>query len=251
MDLTSLAILSLGGLMASLISTISGSGGGIILFAILNLFYAPKAAIAIHALTQIVSKITRIYVFKGHVKWKLFTPFAIGSLLGITLASFTLYQLPIEYLQTLIGFFLVIYSLFKKHLKKMPFIKLAKNDLSFLPLGFVGGFLSMGIGAAGPFMTPFMKENMEQKEVFIATKAFLGLWVSVCKSVLFLGFLSFPVGDFKVEIIFLCLFLFIGTLLGKKVHTYMSEKTFDIILRTCLLIVGVKLLYKAIPLLVS
>ena len=242
---SSLLVLTFGAIGASCLSAVSGMGGGIILFALLNIFYPPPVALALHALAQIASNGTRIAVFLRYVKWHLLVPYAIGSTVGIGLASAVFLSLPEQLMQMVIALFLASYALFNQQVARLPVIAVARHNLSFLPIGLLAGLLSMTLGAVGPVLSPFIKENIAHKESFIATKALLQIWVQCCKSVVLLTVFAFSVGDYAVELGLMIAALLSGTLLGKHWLKHINELWFDKLLRAALLLVAISMLLEA------
>ncbi len=246
MNTSVLLALSAGAVGASFFSALSGMGGGVILFALLNLFFVPQVALALHAFSQIFSNGARVVVFYKYVKWKLFLPYFFGSTIGVFCASYLFFFMPERFLQIIIALFLISYALFQKQISANPLVKFAKADRSFFVFGICAGLLSMTLGAVGPFLAPFLKENIEDKETFISTKAMLQLWVQILKSILFVTVFSFDFKIYYVELIFIAIGLILGTLLGKKIHEHIPEKLFSIVLRVTLFFIGTQMLYEIV-----
>jgi uncharacterized membrane protein YfcA len=246
MSLSLIFIISIGALCASFFSAISGMGGGIIFFALLNLFFDLPTSIALHALVQLMSNGSRVILYFKSVKKELILYYFLASSIGIYLAAHIYLSLPETLLKTVLGVFLLVYTIFFHQIKDIKMISFAKNNWAFVPIGLISGFLSMSIGAVGPLLTPFIKSNVGDKHKFIATKATLQFWVQLVKVILISSMLSFDYGQYSKEVLILCLCVILGTYLGKKVVGKMSDKTFEYILRGALFIASIKILYKPV-----
>ena len=61
----------------AMITSIAGAGGGTILLAYMLQFINPLVAIPIHGTVQLTSNITRAFLFRKYLVWKLILPFCI------------------------------------------------------------------------------------------------------------------------------------------------------------------------------
>ena len=236
-------------LISSAVSAISGLGGGILLFAILNLFVAPQVALALHAFAQFVSNLSRVAAYYRYFGWRLFPPFAAGSVGGVALAGYAFVSAPERVLEFAIGLLLGIYALFNDQISRSRAVRSVSRRRSFIVIGAATGFLSMIVGAAGPIMAPFLRENIKQMGIsgslghrmFIATKAVLQVWVQGCKCIVLLFAISFPVSDHTRELIILIAFVVTGTFVGRWVLGRLDTKLLDPIVRSVIFLVALKM----------
>ena len=82
-------ILILAAFITSSISAVLGMGGGIILLGIMAIII-PKGyiVVALHGIIQLVSNVTRFYVFRTHLKKEIIKQYFPGALLGLLISSF-------------------------------------------------------------------------------------------------------------------------------------------------------------------
>ena len=112
-----------------------------------------------------------------------------GAVTGAILGALVFTQTQLQWLQVLLGLFLVssVFSLGfgKKQSFKVP-------GWFFLPAGFVYAFLSGLIGSIGPVLNPFYLNYGLVKEEMIATKSAHVLVVHIVKNIAYaaLGVLS-------------------------------------------------------------
>ncbi len=249
-----LIALAAGASLTALVSAVSGMGGGILLFAFLNLFLSPQTALSLHAFAQLTSNVSRVLVYWEHVSWKMFLPFAIGGTVGVAVAGLVFFSLPERAFGLLIGLFLGAYALFNNRISRSPYVRSFTGRRSFAAIGAVTGFLSMIMGAAGPVLVPFLKENIRLSEeseerrmrIFIATKSMLQVWIQFAKSAAFLFVFSFPLQEYAKELIVLVIFIIIGTVSGRWVLGKIDKRYFDPMLRTAIFLVALKMSVEAI-----
>ena len=81
-------ILILAAFITSSISAVLGMGGGIILLGIMAIII-PKGyiVVALHGIIQLVSNLTRSYVFRKHIKKEIIKQYFPGALLGLLLSA--------------------------------------------------------------------------------------------------------------------------------------------------------------------
>ena len=223
-------------------------GGGIILLGIMAIMIPEGyTVVALHGIIQLVSNFTRSYVFQQHIKRDIIYQYFPGAVLGLSLSALiiflliTLFQvesakeIKIDFLKPLIGMF-IIWFLFGRRPKP-------KDDQSnFFGVGLVSGITTVFIGATGPLIAPFFLKGRLTKETIIANKAVCQAISHSGKIPLFIYFFQF---DYFAEIkllIPLVMAVFIGTNLGKKILVFIPEWVFQLLFKTALAIIAVKLM---------
>ena len=93
-------ILIIASFLTSSISAVLGMGGGIILLAIMAIII-PEGymVVALHGIVQLISNLTRSYVFRKHIRQSLIRQYFQGAVLGLGISSLIIF--------TLISFFQV------------------------------------------------------------------------------------------------------------------------------------------------
>lgn len=231
-----LAIVTAGAFFTSLLSGVVGMGGGITLLGVMALLLPAAWVVPLHAVVQLGSNTTRTFVFLRHVQWRLFAWYAPGLVVGVTVAALS-YSGRLEGFKPYIGVFLLFFLLMRRLAPKVPQLPLP----GYLVLGTATGFLTMYVGATGPFIAPFFLRDDLKKEEIVATKA-------VCQSVghflkipafLSLGF------DYESHLSTMALLLgavVIGTFCGKALLERMSRRAFVIFFETVLLVLALVLI---------
>ena len=92
----------------AMITSIAGAGGGTILLAYMLQFINPLVAIPIHGTVQLTSNITRAFLFRKYLVWKLILPFCIFLPLGVFVGLIIFKNLDAQKIKFLIGVFIIL-----------------------------------------------------------------------------------------------------------------------------------------------
>ena len=252
LDLAQLIILAISALITSSISAVLGMGGGIILLGIMAIIIPDGyMVIALHGMIQLFSNTTRTFIFRNHIKSYVIKDFGIGALIGAIISGLIIYiliqiydvdsasQIKVDFLKPIIGLFIIWYLFLKKPKKE-------RKTVSFLRVGGISGISSIFIGATGPLIAPFFLNGDFKKENIIANKAAGQMITHLTKIPLFIYFFNVSYIKEYAVLIPLIISVYIGTNLGKKVLSFIPEKTFKILFKICLTIIAVRLIVEQI-----
>ncbi|MBD2605896.1 sulfite exporter TauE/SafE family protein [Scytonema hofmannii FACHB-248] len=166
-----MVIFSLGivSFFAWLISTLAGGGSPFMLIPLVNSIQGAASVPPIITIGMFLGNAHRIGLFWRYIDWKLTLWYAPGGILGAMLGAYTFTQIHIDWLQLLIGVFLVV-SIFGFGLEQKETTFKVKAWY-ILPAGFVKAFVSGLIGTTGPVLNAFYLNYGLVKEELIATKA--------------------------------------------------------------------------------
>ena len=231
-------------LITAVISGIIGGGGGMLLLATLYCFLSHGEAVPTHATVQLAANGTRILAFLKHVDWRTLRRFLLGLVPGGVLGTLLLIQLgqPEQsepYLKMLVG----VYILAATFVPKSPRAEQrAASGRSFTIIGFVCGTAALTVGAIGPLMAPIFAREGFVKERLVATKSTCQMVAHVAKIPVFLCVRDLDLSRLGLVIALMCAVAIPGTLLGKYVLRFVSERHFKLIYRVALVVAGVKVL---------
>ena len=83
-----IAILIVAALLTSAISAVLGMGGGIILLGIMALIIPEGyVVVALHGIVQLISNLTRSFVFREHIRKDIIRQYLPGSVFGLSFSS--------------------------------------------------------------------------------------------------------------------------------------------------------------------
>jgi len=185
-------LLALASFIAWFISSLAGGGSPFIIIPMVNFLLEPQAIPPVVTTGMLLGNFQRALVLWRDIDWQLTWWYLPGAVLGAILGAFVFTQTELQWLQVLLGLFLVS-SVFSFGLgKKEQSFKV--KGWFFLPAGFIYAFLSGLIGSIGPVLNPFYLNYGLVKEKMIATKSAHVLVVHVAKMVTYAAFgaLSLP-----------------------------------------------------------
>jgi uncharacterized membrane protein YfcA len=236
LSLASLTILIITALLTSIISGMTGMAGGTILLAIIASLVETAYVVPLHATVQLASNSTRFLLFFKHIKWKIILFFLIGVLPGALIGIYIFKLLDKNLIKLLMGVFIIVVTYLPKSKKE------SKASFSnFLPVGFISGLIGIFFGAIGPFIAPFFLRKDVIKEELVATKAACQSITHIIKISLF-GFIGINIFPHWNILLYLCLAVILGTIVGKNLLTKMSDVVFKKIFTIMLTIIALRII---------
>ena len=161
-------IIFFAGLIAYIISTLSGGGGSLLLVPVINFLISAKATAPVINLGNLIGAPVRIVLFWKYINWKITVYYVPAAIAGTILSAWIFNNLKIQWLQIIVGLFLIS-TIFQYRFGKRE--RSFRMKLKwFIPLGFGVAFFSTLIGAMGPVLNPFYLNYGIEKEEMIATK---------------------------------------------------------------------------------
>jgi uncharacterized membrane protein YfcA len=211
------------GVVAYIISTLSGGGGSLLLVPVIGLLLGAKSAAPLINLGNLIGEPVRIVLFWKNIQWKIVKYYLPSAIAGAIFGAYLFSNLKLEWLQILVGLFLIS-TIFQFRFGKKE--KSFKMKLAwFIPIGFIVEFFSSFIGATGPVLNPFYLNYGLEKENMIATKTINSFFVGLVQVSTYaaLGALS---GNQWILGIVLGLGAGAGNLLGKRFLKKISNENF-------------------------
>ena len=215
-----------------------GIGGGTAMLGALAGAVPPGVIIAVHGLVQLGSNVGRTYVQRAHALWPLVARFAAGSLVGVVLGALFVVAVPERLLLALLGLFILAMAWVPK--PRIP--GLASTGL--IVGGGLSTFITMFVGATGPFVQALLLPLKLEKRQLIATHAACTTLQHLLK-VLAFGLLGFSFADWLPLVAAMILSGFIGTVAGTRLLEKLPERWFQITIKVALTVVGLDLLRRA------
>ena len=241
-------ILIIASFLTSSISAVLGMGGGIILLAIMALIIPEGyVVIALHGIIQLISNLTRSFVFKKHIRQSLIKQYFQGAVLGLSISSLIIFiliscfqvesakEIKIDFLKPLIGLFILWFLFGKRH-------RVKTDHPNFFGAGALSGLCTVFVGATGPLIAPFFLKGKLSKENIIANKAVCQAISHMGKIPLFVLFFNFNYFSEMQVLIPLTIAVIIGTNLGKQILQFIPEKVFRRLFRGTLTVIAIKLI---------
>jgi uncharacterized membrane protein YfcA len=216
-------ILLLAGIIAYIISTLSGGGGAIIMLPIVGFYLSPQVVAPVVNLGNMIGRPARLILFWNHIQWDIVKYYVPSALFGAIFGGFIFIQLESKWIQLVLGIFLLSTPFQFKMGKKKYSFKMKKEY--FIPLGFIVTLISTLFGATGAILNPFYLNMGLVKEKMIATKTANSFIAGIAQigSYAFLGALN---GNLWIWGLAIGTGAIIGNIIGKSLLSKMSEFNF-------------------------
>lgn len=224
--------------LTSAITAAFGIGGGMAMLGALAGTVPPGVIIAVHGLVQVGSNLGRTIVQRAHTRWPLVARFALGSLVGVVIGAWFVVALPERVLLGFLGAFILVMTWAPK--PRIP--GLASTGL------YIGGglasFVTMFVGATGPFVQALLLPLGLEKRQLIATHAACQTVQHFLKIFAFTA-LGFAFADWLPLIAAMILSGFLGTVAGTRLLEKLPERWFLVTVKAALTLIGLDLLRRA------
>jgi len=216
-------------LIAEIIGTVSGFGSSILFVPIASMFFDFKIVLGVTAVFHVFSNLSKLVFFKKNIDksivLKLGIPAVISVVFGAILTTF-IPQKNIELAMNIILIFLAWYLI--KNFNKT----LAQTDTNLVIGGSLSGFLAGLIGTGGAIRGLTLVAFNLEKNIFVATSAFIDLGVDLSRASIYI-FNGYFLKEHLTLIPFLIIISVLGTWLGKLI----LQKTSQIIFKYLVLII--------------
>lgn len=227
--------------IGSLITSLTGLGGGSLILAGLLLVYPPELAIPLHSFTQLTANGLRMSLFHKTVNWKVVGAYAALMLPAAWGAAKIFDLMNPSWLKVLVGTVILISIL---PLKVMPKHEPSLRTFSFL--GAISGFLGVFVGAVGPMVTPFFNRLKLERNGMIATKSAGQMLLQLSKIIAFGGAAGVNFMGLKENIGILVVGSLLGVGISIPIGKKISDEKFDLGVNILLALISIKVLYTGI-----
>lgn len=225
--------------LASTISATFGLGGGVAMLIALLSLTPPIIALPVHAIIQIGSNAGRAVMLRSHVMPIIVSWFIPGTLLGVLIGSQIFVNLPTAWLQTILALF-ILWTIWA------PKIRTRKiTDATYFGVGAITSFGAMFLGATGPLLGAFLSPDRYGRDATVSTHAVCMATQHLVKIVAF-GLLGFVIVEWLPLVLAMIVSGLFGTWAGGSALKKIPETTFQILFRSVLSLLALRLLYKAI-----
>jgi len=215
----------------------AGIGGGVVMLAAMASLLPPAAIIPVHAVVQVGSNIGRALVMRRRIDRTRLLPFLLGSLVGVTLGGSLAVNLPGEALRLVLGLFIL-------QTVWLPIAAMAAIKGRGLALGgAIASFLTMLVGATGPYVLALLKPLGLERRGIVATHAAMMTTQHGLKIIAF-GLLGFAFAPWLPLIAAMIAAGFVGTLIGSRLLGRLSEHQFELIIKTLLTVLALDLVLR-------
>jgi len=227
-------------LATSLLSGVIGMGGGVALVGVMAAMLEAPLVVPVHGVLQLVGNSARWLLLWRRVRFSLLLLYAPGLVAGVALAMRFYRGAELPWFRPLVGVFVLAFLAWDRFKPRRLVLPL----WVFLPAGFIGGVLSMLVGASGPYLAAFfLRDDMDREEI-VATKAALQSFGHLLKIPAFLS-LGFDYTARLDLILPLTAAALLGTYLGTRLLKRLDESAFRLAFRLLLGLLGLRLVAAA------
>jgi len=235
-----IAILTATSLVAATLSGVIGMGGGLLLLTVMAMVLDPLAVVPVHGVVQMVSNGTRTLRLLRDVHRGIFLRYVPMLGLGVWVGRSFYAGTDASWFRPVVGGFVLLalgWDLVKPKRLQVP-------GWVLLPGGFVGGILTVTVGATGPYLaTFFLRDDLDRRQV-VATKAAIQTVGHLAKIPAFLSLGFDYVGAWTV-ILPMTAAVVAGTLLGTHLLGRLPERGFKLAFRILLAVLAGNLILGA------
>lgn len=162
--------LSIVGLGAGTLTTLTGMGGGIMLVTLLAVAIGAESALVVSALALWVGNAHRLFLYRGEVRLDIAVPMALGIVPGAVIVATALPGIPnaVLYLAILAVSLLAVVRMVFRFTWRAP-------RRVLVPVGFVIGGLAATAGGAGLLVAPLLLGLGLTSGGYLATASLLAL----------------------------------------------------------------------------
>ena len=228
--------------LTAMINSIAAVGGGMTLFAIMISILPYAIVVPVHGVIQIWSSVTRVWVFRSHINYRLIRIYLItyipSAVLGV---YFWKTMVELEHLQPYLKIAMAVYLLMFLGNWTVK-IRTTNRTKLMLYAGGWSGVVALTAGSPAPVMAPlFIKADL-YKEEFIGTWALAGIVIHLAKLPLFYFIWKIIGAEHFWLIALLGIGVVMGTFIGKAALVHVSETLFRKLLTVVLLFLAAKLI---------
>ncbi|UTO04210.1 sulfite exporter TauE/SafE family protein [Moraxella sp. FZLJ2107] len=200
-------LLALVNFLTSLLTGITGLGGGSILVGLLPLFLPAAAIVPVHAAGQLASNASRAWFGRDSLDWRYVTPYVVGSLCGIAVFWLLVRFIDLEW----VPLFIAVYILLIVWVK--PIKRWLENRQNFFVIGFIQMGIGMFVGSPGPLHVPPLIQKYDDMNTAISTASVMMTFFHVLKIIAYMV-LGFHFLDYWQVIVMMSISAVIGSWLG-------------------------------------
>lgn len=227
-------------LLAEILGTIGGFGSSVFFVPLGNFYFDFYSVLGLTAIFHVSSNLSKIVLFKKGLDKRLLLYIGIPSVVFVILGGLLSKFANDLWLEMVLGFFLLLFSLFflvRKEVKVQPTKKnaIVGGTLS----GFSAGLLGTGGAIRGLTMAAF---NLK-KNAFIATSAFIDFMIDLTRSFVYYGN-GYISREILIYVPFLIVIGWVGTYLGKRILKYIPQENFKTLSLSLILLIGIITLLK-------
>ncbi len=225
----------------SLITSLTGLGGGTLILAGLLLVYPPAMAIPLHSFTQVTANGLRAGLYHKTVNWRVVGFYGLLMLPFAWLGAELFHLINPSWLKIFVGS-VILFSIIPLKFKPSG----EPRASTFVFIGAISGFLGIFVGAVGPMVTPFFNRLKLPREGMLSTKSAGQMILQISKIIAFSGGAGINFLSLKEYIGVLMLGSLLGVVISIPIGKKISDDKFNQAVNVLLGLIAIKVLYEGI-----
>lgn len=205
------------GLLAGVLTTVAGMGGGALLLLALSLVMDPKEALACTAPALLLSNAHRLYLFRAHLDRRVALAFAIGALPGSLAGGLLVSWVSPSWVRLA-----MLATTLLAIAQGQGLIRWKPPAAALLPAGFLVGVVAATAGGAAALVGPLLMATGLQGNRYVATVAACGVAMHIGRSTAY-GASGLVTGPTLVSSAILTITLMAGNLIGRRLRRSLQE----------------------------
>lgn len=208
--------------ISEIIGTVSGFGSSILFVPIASLYFDFTTVLGITAVFHVFSNLSKIALFRNGINKEIVLKLGIPAVIFVTIGALLTSYIPVKQMELTMNIMLILLAVYLLiNFNK----KLKQSNRNLYIGGSVSGFLAGLVGTGGAIRGITLTAFQLQKDVFIATSAFIDLGVDSSRAIVYISSGYFD-KKYLILIPFLIIVSFLGSYLGKIILKYTSDKLF-------------------------
>lgn len=204
------------GLMAGVITTLAGMGGGTLLVLALALLEDPVTALAVSTPALMLGNLHRVLLYPRQVVWPEAWRMAVGGIAGAVGGGLLVSGLPEAFISTLM--LLVVALAMAKHFG----LRLHPPQDATLPVAAVCGVISATAGGAGTIVGPYLLSRGLSGVPYVATGAVTASSIHIGKLSAYAS-TGISTWETLIQGLVLAALIAIGNVLGERLRRRVGE----------------------------
>ena len=228
-----LAVASAAAFVLAMVSAVAGFGGGVLLLPVFTALFGLRVAVPMLTLTQLTSNVSRVWLNRHEIRWRLVAWFALGAVPLAIAGGLLLAHAPLTALKRGLGVFLIAVVVWR-HLRPTP---RRPSDPAFAVVGAASGLGSALLGSVGPLTAPFFLAYGLTRAAYIGTEAASAVTMHLSKIA------AYGAGDLLTRQVLLygvalTPATLAGTWVGKRIVGRISDRAFVVLVEVGLIAAG-------------
>jgi uncharacterized protein len=229
-------------LLAEVLGTLGGFGSSLLVMPLAVQYLPFDQALGLTAIFHVLSNLAKIYLFRKGLDRSLLIRMGIPAVLGVVAGALLTSLADGKALRIALGLILLLLSAL---LFLLPRMRIRPTGPNALMGGAVSGLLAGLVGTGGAVRGVMLAAFGLEKQVFIATSAWIDLGVDLSRSVVYWG-QGYLVPETWHLLPLLAVVSIVGSWIGKRILDHVDQARFEHIVLALVFLAGLFSLWNAL-----